>query len=82
MYTRYKEALLARGVTEKGTKGHKTLEAMTFRTVVFLGSSREGRMGDRVMKMVCKVLAKRNHDVTILGEYWALVLARVCAIKF
>ncbi|KAK3590924.1 hypothetical protein CHS0354_032643 [Potamilus streckersoni] len=36
------------------------------KVVVFLGSTREGRMGDRVAKFVTKYLESTNHDVHLI----------------
>jgi hypothetical protein len=42
---------------------------MSLKIVVFLGSCREGRMLERVVKMVSNNLQARKHDVTVLGRH-------------
>jgi len=39
------------------------------KTVVFLGSVREGRYGLRVAKFIIKQLEEANHSVDLFGKY-------------
>ncbi|XP_064652897.1 quinone reductase-like [Lineus longissimus] len=41
---------------------------MAFRVVIFQGSCRNGRMGDRVVQMVSNALTTRKHTVTVLDQ--------------
>lgn len=42
--------------------------ARTLKTIVFLGTVREGRMGLRVAKFIVKQLEEQNHTVDLFGK--------------
>jgi NAD(P)H-dependent FMN reductase len=42
--------------------------------VVFLGSVREGRMGERVGLLIKKVLEEGNHQVEMFGKIGLIIL--------
>jgi len=57
------------------------------KTIVFLGSVREGRMGLRVAKFVMKQLEAANHVVELFGkkhflDYWLFCTSSCSALKF
>ena len=54
----------------------------SLKTIVFLGSVREGRMGLRVAKFVMKQLEDANHVVELFGKMPGLVsyLVRLLAL--
>ena len=38
------------------------------RIILFLGSTRDGRNGERVMKHIVKLLEERKHVVSVFGK--------------
>lgn len=55
--------------TEESSK-EMAASGKTLKTVVFLGSTREGRFGLRVAKFIKKHLEQAGHSVDLIGIYY------------
>ena len=51
------------------SKKQEIMAAQRLKALVLIGSTREGRMADRVTKFMTSQLKKREWDVDIVGEW-------------